>query len=124
LFYIIYKTKKRMDTGHQALNLSAKNQARGGGGSSLRQSASTSSLAKLPQLPANVGAQSSPFDLLAAFGGDINSAVAAIAAASNAGILQQFKLIYLYLHIKMDGSLFSKLPPHLQSTVFQLLLYY
>lgn len=72
--------------GHQALNLSAKNQARtstgGAVGSSIRHSASTSALSR-QSAAASSATQPSPFDLLAAFGGDINSAVTALAAANS-----------------------------------------
>lgn len=81
--------------GHQALNLSAKNQGRasqggggGGGGvpgsASIRHSASTSALSRQQQTAA--AQQPSPFDLLAAFGGDLNSAAVTALAAANSGL--------------------------------------
>lgn len=82
--------------GHQALNLSAKNQGRasqggGGGGvpgsASIRHSASTSALSRQQQQQQTAAAQQpSPFDLLAAFGGDLNSAAVTALAAANSGL--------------------------------------
>lgn len=95
--------------GHQALNLSAKNQGRasqgggGGGGvpgsASIRHSASTSSLSR--QQPA-AAQQPSPFDLLAAFGGDLNSAAVTALAAANSGL---FSLTFSY-YIKLNSKMF------------------
>lgn len=85
--------------GHQALNLSAKNQGRGstgGAGSNIRHSASTSALSRQgpsAAAAAAAAAAASPFDLLSALGGDMNSAMAALAAAANSGLYTIYKYI-------------------------------